>query len=109
VPLLLNMDGHLAGFALINRLSRTGLAVDHNMAEFFVVRKHRRRGVGRAAAAEIFSRYRGRWELAMARRNVAALAFWREVIKSEPRVADLDEIDLRNSSWDGPVLRFGII
>src|SRR5262245_3072324 len=44
-PLLIRAGGHAAGFALINTLSHRGAEVDRNMAEFFVMRKHRRRGV----------------------------------------------------------------
>src|SRR5437660_10524400 len=44
-PLLIRADGQLAGFALINTFSHSGLPLDHAGAAFFVVRKHRREGV----------------------------------------------------------------
>src|SRR5215813_2399500 len=40
-PLLIRVDGHLAGFALIDKESHSGQKHDFNMAEFFVTRKHR--------------------------------------------------------------------
>lgn len=74
IPLLVRVDGAWAGFALIRR------GVPNQMAEFFVVRKHRRSGVGRSAAAECFRRFPGRWQIHEIAANEAAIAFWRAVI-----------------------------
>lgn len=108
IPLLLRVGGHLAGFALLNADAHSGRPVDRNMAEFFIVRKHRRGGVGTAAARAIFSRYPGQWEAAVARKNVGALAFWRSAVRRHPGAAEVEESDLSTASWNGPVLRFRI-
>lgn len=108
VPLLLRVDGKLAGFALLNQAGHVGRPVDRNMAEFFVVRKHRRAGLGRMAAHQIFTRYPGQWEVAVARRNVAALAFWRRVIGQHPLAIDIDETDVASATWNGPLIRFRV-
>ena len=70
--------------------------------------KHRRSGAGTAAAQAIFSRYPGMWEAAIARRNVAALAFWRRAIGEHPLSQHIEEIDVSTPGWNGPVLRFRI-
>src|SRR6202020_509129 len=62
-PLLIRVRQHLAGFALINTRSRRNSSIEHNMAEFFVARKHRRRGVATEAVRQILAQYRGHWEL----------------------------------------------
>jgi predicted acetyltransferase len=108
IPLLIRVDGRLAGFALLNTASHSGAVVERNMAEFFIARKHRRGGVGRLAAHAIFSRYPGRWEAAVARRNLAALAFWRAAVATHPRARDVREVDASTPAWDGPNLRFRI-
>ncbi len=108
IPLLLRLNGRLAGFALLNASSHSGRPVDRDMAEFFVVRKHRRGGLGMAAAQEIFSRYPGVWEAAVARRNVGALAFWRRAVKEHARVSEVEELDVATAEWNGPILRFRI-
>lgn len=108
IPLLLRADSHIIGFALLNRLTHTNRPVDRNMAEFFVLRKHRRTGAGTAAAQAIFSRYPGMWEAAIARRNVAALSFWRRAIGEHPLSQQIEEIDIATPDWNGPVLRFRI-
>jgi predicted acetyltransferase len=108
IPLLLRADSRVIGFALLNRVTHTDRVVDRNMAEFFVLRKHRRTGAGTAAAQAIFSRYPGMWEAAIARRNVAALAFWSRAIREHPFSQQIEEIDVATPNWNGPVLRFRI-
>lgn len=80
-PFLLTVDGTLAGLVLVARGSRISGDRDvWDMAEFFVLRRHRRQGVGAAAAAEAFARFPGAWEVRVHERNAPALAFWRRAI-----------------------------
>ena len=53
---------------------------DYRMAEFYSRRPYRRRGIGRAAAALIFSRFSGRWEVSEAVPNKGAVTFWRQTV-----------------------------
>lgn len=108
IPLLLRVDGKLAGFALLNAASHNGAPVDRNMAEFFVLRKYRRTGIGTAAAHAIFSRYPGRWEAAVMRTNTGARRFWEACISSHPALTRLDIADQSDFVWDGAILRFEI-
>jgi predicted acetyltransferase len=50
------------------------------MAEFFVARGFRRRGVGQNAVRLILDRFAGRWEIVEYTRNPAAVKFWRKVV-----------------------------
>jgi predicted acetyltransferase len=106
VPLILRAGGRVAGFVLINDRSHSGLPLDRNMAEFFVVRKHRRGGAGTFAARAAFASYPGVWEAAVARTNPAALAFWRKAVGGCPGVSEFEELDVRSAEWNGPILRF---
>ena len=108
IPLLVRVDGQLAGFLLVNAESHSGLTVDWNVAEFFILRKHRHAGVGAMAAHAVFARYPGVWEAAVARRNAAALAFWRKAVGGCPGAREIEEIDRTGPNWNGPVLRFRI-
>lgn len=74
-PYFIRSDGELAGLVLIRM---TGERIE--MAEFFVLRSHRRAGVGARAAALAFSRHSGEWEVLHAARNAPAAAFWSRVI-----------------------------
>ena len=96
----------LAGFALINDATHSGIAAYRNMGEFFILRKYRGRGVGRIAAELIFSQHAGSWEVAVARKNTRALEFWRRTIRSSRNASGIQELDLQNAQWNGPILRF---
>lgn len=98
--------GKLAGFGLINDETHSGLPAQRNVAEFFIVRKYRGRGVGQVAAEILFSRQPGSWEVAVARSNTRALQFWRRIIRSSPKSSAVEELDVQNPGWNGPVLRF---
>jgi predicted acetyltransferase len=92
-PFLFRADGNWAGFALV----RSG--DPHDLAEFFVMRKYRRRGVGIAAARDVFARFPGRWQVRQMASNPASTAFWTEAI---PVAFEQDVAD------HGPVQRFTI-
>jgi predicted acetyltransferase len=72
---LFRAEGALAGLALVF----TG--EPHDIAEFFVMRKYRRRGVGERAAAFLFGQFPGRWTVRPQLTNPAATAFWRKAIR----------------------------
>jgi len=80
-PLLIRHGTRLVGFALITRGSP---ASDDphvfDIAEFFVLRRHRRYGVGRRAAFLIWQRFPGSWTVRVSEENVAAIPFWTSVI-----------------------------
>jgi predicted acetyltransferase len=91
--LLVRVDGVLAGFAIV----RTG--DPHDMAEFFIMRKYRRSGVGRNAARAVFARFPGPWQTRQQFENAGATKFWRRAIPVAFEEAD-------NAA--GPVQRFVI-
>lgn len=78
-PFLLRVDGELAGFALVHTAGPDGNRV-HQLAEFFVLRKFRRMGVGETAARHLFDGMPGAWSVAQIDPNVAAQQFWRKVV-----------------------------
>ena len=103
---LIRAAGHLAGFAIVQRGSRlTGDPATWDMAEFFVVRRHRRTGVGSRAAHWLFAAHRGPWEVRQRHENVTATAFWRRVITSYSK-APIEEVMMDDAKWRGPVQRF---
>jgi predicted acetyltransferase len=108
VPLLFRKAGLPVGFALLNRYAHSGLPVDVSMAEFFVVRKHRREGLGRIAFDEILARHSGAWEVAVVRRNLAALDFWQRVLDGARTVTGFEARDHRDARWDGTIFRFRV-
>ncbi len=106
VPLIIRKDALPVGFALINDHSHTSMPVDRNMAEFFVMRKHRRGGVASAAVRAILTSYPGRWEIAIIEHNAGAKAFWPTAINATPGVRDLHMMLGDGVEWSGPIYRF---
>ena len=79
-PFFIRADDKLCGFALARRGSRVTAATDvMDVAEFFVVRGARAKGVGARAAHALFAAYPGNWEIRVRRTNSAASKFWRKV------------------------------
>lgn len=80
-PFLIRCDGRVAGFALVTRGSPASEDPDvFDVAEFFVLRRYRRSGVGRRAAALLWNRFPGRWIVRVSEGNPGAVPFWADVI-----------------------------
>ncbi len=77
----IEVDGKLAGFGMVIDLPEVeGTETDFQMAEFFIMHKYRRLGVGRQAAFQIFDKHKGRWQLRRHPKNTASVHFWDSVI-----------------------------
>jgi len=76
----ITVDDALAGFALArNDVEPEGA---WNISEFFVVRTHRRQGVGGIAAHALMVRHPGIWTLSFDHANDPAARFWPGVTES---------------------------
>lgn len=81
-PLVILKEEQPVGFAMVAR-GASGVPqpqIDYRMAEFFVARSFRRRGIGESAVRLIFDRFAGRWEITEYQRNPGAVSFWRRVV-----------------------------
>jgi predicted acetyltransferase len=80
-PFLVRIDGRLAGLVLVRRGSEvSGDATAWDMAEFFVLRGYRRRGIGTQVAHQIWKQFPGRWEVRVMESNLSAFHFWLNAI-----------------------------
>jgi len=103
-PLLVRVDHHLAGFVLVNDYVYYPTS-NRSIAEFFVMRKYRRRGVGRTVACTVFDQLPGRWEVRQLEENRVAQLFWRAVIDKYTH-GEYTEQQLAAYGWDGPAQIF---
>lgn len=98
------VDGLPAGFALV-----APAIVTRNegcwMEQFFVLKKHRRTGVGRALAQHVFACHPGPWEVGQMAANLPARSFWRQVI-GELTHGRFVEVEVREGWWLGTVQQF---
>ena len=101
LPFLARVDGKLAGFVLVRRVSelqRDGDAYD--MAEFFVLRGYRRRGIGSALAERVWLRYPGWWQVRVMANNAAAFRFWAAAIESfTGKALDFESLENDGIQW----------
>jgi predicted acetyltransferase len=82
-PFLVKVDDTLAGFVLVKKGSE--VSGDENVwdvAEFFIARGYRRRGIGMKIAHAVWARFPGRWEVRVMESNTEAKEFWQSAITS---------------------------
>jgi predicted acetyltransferase len=77
LPFLVRVDGELAGLVFVRSGSQlTGDRAVWDMAEFFIMRGYRRRGVGSSIAHIVWQMFPGPWEIRVRESNPAAFGFW---------------------------------
>jgi predicted acetyltransferase len=82
-PFLVRVDGQLAGLVLVKRGSElSGSETVWDMAEFFVVRRYRRHGIGTRVAREVWQQVPGPWEVRVMESNRSGHLFWAHAISA---------------------------
>lgn len=105
---LIRHDERLVGFALATRGSPLSDDPDVlDVAEFFVVRAHRRHGVGARAAILLWQALRGRWTVRVIGANTLALEFWRAAV-AEFTQGTAEEKTQTVAGRDWQVFRFAV-
>jgi predicted acetyltransferase len=105
-PFFIMTGGRIVGFALATRGSpATSDPTDFDVAEFFVLRRHRRSGIGREAAFALWRRFPGRWVVRVSQGNQAGLPFWLDVV-GEFTGGAFEQRTRRAEPYDGQVLVF---
>ncbi|MBC8163359.1 MAG: hypothetical protein H7Z42_19280 [Roseiflexaceae bacterium] len=105
-PFLLVNAGQLAGFALVSPHSRIHATYNGCACEvLFVLRPHRRRGIGQFAAQALFGSYPGFWEVSAEATNTPGSTFWRATVDRYTN-GRYHETWLQNTIWRGPVQSF---
>lgn len=80
IPYFIYVGAELAGFALIRRYPSDTSTYD--VAQFFVLRKFKGKGVGKKALALIVKSFPGQWQIRVLIENVAALNFWQSAVSN---------------------------
>jgi predicted acetyltransferase len=75
------VDEKLAGFVMVIDMPEVeGTETDFQMAEFFVMYKYRRSGIGKQAVFQVLDKHKGCWQLRRHPKNIASVYFWNNVI-----------------------------
>lgn len=105
-PFFIRVDGKLAGFVLISDycyvLEGPGA---RSVTEFFVMRKYRGKGVGKAATRSLFDKFPGKWEVNQMGENKTSKIFWEKVVGNYTG-GKYDCREFKTESWDGQSLTF---
>lgn len=72
---LISANQNLAGFVMM-RTNPENKDWDYQIAEFFILRRYRRLGVGTWASQQLLNKYPGLWEIAYSASNRTASKFW---------------------------------
>lgn len=79
-PYLVRFNGNYAGFVLV-KMIKEETKTYFSIAEFFIMKKYRRTGLGKSVAKDLFRFHKGNWEVFQLKKNEPAQLFWRNVIK----------------------------
>lgn len=93
-PFFIRYEEKLAGFAIIDKESITP-GIDFSVAQFFILRTYKRKGLGKQVALECFKKFPGTWEVRVLPKNETAYYFWRSII-SEYTHNHFNEKTLKN-------------
>ena len=79
-PYLIQYLSEWAGFVIVDK-NVHNLENDFNMAQFFILRQFKAKGLGRHLAYHCFDHFKGKWEVYALCGNEGAYRFWRRIIQ----------------------------
>lgn len=79
-PFLVRYENEIAGFAIVDKRG-SDAAIDFAMAQFYILRKFKNKGIARYVACLCFDKFPGVWEVMVIPGNEGAYRFWRSIIK----------------------------
>jgi predicted acetyltransferase len=99
-------SGQYAGFALVAPAAVTR-SEGYWMEQFFVLKRFRRAGTGRALAEHVLRSHPGPWEVGQMPDNHTARAFWQAVIARSTH-GKFVELQVTSGWWQGVVQQFHV-
>jgi len=79
-PYFIKEETKYLGFVLVGYITSNEKNY-FSIAEFFIMRKYRRKGVGQSIAQQVFDLHKGHWEVYQRESNQPARVFWNKVIR----------------------------
>lgn len=78
-PFLIRYKDELAGFVIVDKKG-SDEKINFNMAQFYIARKFKGKGLGKFVAYHCFETYKGLWEVMVMPNNKGAYEFWKKII-----------------------------
>jgi aminoglycoside 6'-N-acetyltransferase I len=106
-PFLILADEIPAGFIFVSKPPYASPKTDYYVAEFFLLRPFRGKGIGSYAAESVFNMFRGKWELFTnpLEKNLRGQKFWRKTV-SEYTKGAYEETRGQTALGDKLIFRF---
>lgn len=79
-PYIIKKDDKYIGFVLVRFIESEDKKY-FSIAEFFILKKYRRLGIGKKIAISVFNLHKGQWEVFQKISNKTAQIFWKKVIE----------------------------
>ncbi|MDR0269787.1 GNAT family N-acetyltransferase [Paenibacillus sp.] len=99
------VSGQYAGFVLVNDHCYLVHNNSRAIAEFFIMRKYRRKGIGKVVSKLIFDTHRGYWEVLQHGNNPISKEFWESAIRNYTH-GDYSIQDVKTEYWEGQGIIF---
>ena len=80
-PFIIRHKDELVGFVIVDK-NVSDSSNDFNIAQFFILRKFLRKGIGKHVAYQCFDQFIGKWEVFVMPGNEGAYRFWRKIISN---------------------------
>lgn len=80
-PYIIMQEEKYIGFVLVKFIQAAERSY-FSIAEFFIMKKYRQQGIGKAVAMQVFNLHRGQWEVYQRETNKPAQLFWHKVISA---------------------------
>jgi predicted acetyltransferase len=96
-PFWIKAGDKVAGFVLVRLLPEAQPETRREIAEFFVLRKYRNKGIGARAAQRVLALYPDKWRVCYSAQNVPAENFWRKVVQLHAGGAYHKRLDPENN------------
>ncbi|WP_442600755.1 GNAT family N-acetyltransferase [Paenibacillus sp. KN14-4R] len=91
-PYVIKQEDKYIGFVLV-RFIESEERNYYSIAEFFIMKKYRKEGIGKAVAKQIFDLHKGQWEVYQLESNKPAQVFWNKVINEYTQGEFKDRIE----------------
>ena len=103
-PYFIAINTTIVGFVLLN--NHTLVQKDgYNVAEFYIKKAYRNKGIGKKAVYVLFNLFPGRWEIRQLDNNITGQKFWNNVVDKYTN-HNYKEISFENEKWRGIVQIF---
>lgn len=97
---LILVEGYIAGFLLVERSEVVGIEAQE-LADLFILKRYRRKGIGAALATQVLMSGEGDWLVRFYDQDETSQGFWRSVLDHLPRPVQAIELE-----DDGELLSF---